>query len=46
MNYVHTGENRPIKVYHTIDMRYIHEDFFAKVARFARDVQPLAKFDE
>ena len=31
---------------HTIDIRYIQEDFFAKVARFARDVQPLAKFDE
>ena len=46
MNYVHTGKNRPIKVYHTIDIRYIQEDFFAKLARFARDVQPLAKFDE
>ncbi|TCR67666.1 nucleoside hydrolase [Bosea sp. BK604] len=46
MNYVHTGKNRPIKVYQTIDIRYIQEDFFAKIARFARGVQPLAKFDD
>lgn len=44
MNYVHTGANRPIKVYHTIDIRYILEDFFAKLARFHRGDQELANF--
>ncbi len=36
MNYVHTGRNRPIRVYEGIDARFILEDFFAKLARFAR----------
>jgi len=36
MNYVHTGRNRPIRVYHGIDQRFILEDFFAKLARFTR----------
>ena len=36
MNYVHTGRHRPIKVYESIDSRFIHEDFFAKLAMFAR----------
>ncbi|WGF87526.1 nucleoside hydrolase [Marinivivus vitaminiproducens] len=44
MNYVHTGTNRPIRVYETIDIRYIQEDFFAKIARFARGEQPFATF--
>ena len=44
MNYVHTGRNRPIKVYDTIDVRYILEDFYAKLARFDRGVQDLANF--
>lgn len=44
MNYVHTGKNRPIKVYDTIDVRYILEDFYAKLARFDRGVQDLANF--
>lgn len=44
MNYVHTGKNRPIKVYDTIDVRYILEDFYAKLARFARGEQELANF--
>lgn len=36
MHYRHTGRNRPIRVYETIDARFIHEDFFAKLAQFAR----------
>lgn len=34
--YRHTGQNRPIKVYQNIDSRFIHEDFFAKLAMFAK----------
>jgi len=44
MNYVHTGKHRPIKVYDSIDVRYILEDFFHKLARFARGQQELANF--
>jgi purine nucleosidase len=44
MNYVHTGANRPIKVYHSIDVRYILEDFYAKLNRFTRGEQQLANF--
>jgi purine nucleosidase len=36
MHYRHTGRNRPIRVYETIDARFILEEFFAKLARFAR----------
>jgi hypothetical protein len=36
MNYVHTGKDRPIKVYTSVDTRFILEDFFAKLAIFAR----------
>jgi hypothetical protein len=36
MNYVHTGRNRPVRVYESVDQRFIHEDFFAKLARFHR----------
>lgn len=36
MHYRHTGRNRPIRVYNSIDARFIHEDFFAKLAQFAR----------
>ena len=36
MHYRHTGEFRPIRVYDTIDPRFIHEDFFAKLAQWAR----------
>ncbi len=45
MNYEHTGRNGSVKVYTDIDQRFIHEDFFAKLARFHRGVQELAKFD-
>lgn len=37
MYYRHTGKNRPIRVYETIDARFIHEDFFAKLATWARN---------
>ena len=36
MHYRHTGGNRPIRVYSDIDARFIHEDFFAKLAIFVR----------
>jgi purine nucleosidase len=36
MHYRHTGRNRPIRVYDTFDARFLMEDFFAKLARFAR----------
>jgi purine nucleosidase len=36
MNYVHTGRNRPIRVYRAVDQRFILEDFFAKLARWHR----------
>jgi purine nucleosidase len=44
MNYVHTGRNRPVKLYRSVDQRFILEDMFAKLARFARGVQDLATF--
>ena len=34
MTYVHTGLNRPIRVYKTIDSRLILEDMFAKIELF------------
>ena len=36
MGYRHVGRHRPIRVYETADARFILEDFFAKLARFAR----------
>jgi purine nucleosidase len=36
MFYHHTGQNRPIRVYETIDSRFILEDMFAKLAQFER----------
>jgi inosine-uridine nucleoside N-ribohydrolase len=45
MNYVHTGCNRPVRVYENVDQRFIQEDFFAKLARFARGVKEFARFD-
>jgi len=44
MNYVHIGRNRPIKLYHNVDQRFILEDMFAKLARFARGEQEFATF--
>ncbi|TVR70004.1 MAG: nucleoside hydrolase [Sphaerobacteraceae bacterium] len=41
MFYVHTLRNRPIRVYRNIDNRFILEDLFAKLARFARNGKPL-----
>lgn len=37
MHYSHTGQFRPIRVYDTIDARFIHEDFFAKLAQWSRN---------
>ena len=37
MFYVHTGRNRPIRVYRSVDSRFILEDFYAKLALFARN---------
>ncbi len=31
MNYIHNGKNRPIRVYETIDARFILEDLYAKL---------------
>lgn len=45
MNYEHTGRNGSVKVYTDIDQRYIHEDFFAKLARFSRGLKEFARFD-
>jgi hypothetical protein len=36
MTYIHTSTNRPIRVYESVDARFILEDFFAKLTRFAR----------
>ncbi|MFV2021226.1 nucleoside hydrolase [Micromonospora sp. LOL_023] len=36
-SYDFTTEYRPIRVYHNIDSRFLFEDFFAKLRRFARD---------
>jgi len=44
MQYTHPGLYRPIRVYEWIDIRFILEDFFAKIARFSRGVQDTAKF--
>lgn len=37
MHYIHTGKNRPIRVYKNIDSRFILEDFFAKLNQFAKE---------
>lgn len=37
MKYVHTGKNRPIKVYETMDNHFIMEDFYAKIEDFAKN---------
>ena len=36
MRYIHNRSHRPIRVYETIDSRFILEDFFAKIKDFAR----------
>ncbi len=36
LNYLHTGRNRPIRVYQAVDQRFILEDFFAKLAWWYR----------
>ena len=37
MNYVHNGQNRPIKVYKNIDARFILEDLYAKLKLAAQE---------
>ncbi|WP_166240943.1 nucleoside hydrolase [Paenibacillus turpanensis] len=36
MKYIHNGKHRPIRVYETMDARFIMEDFYAKLAQFHR----------
>lgn len=36
MHYVHTGQHRPIRVYESVNTRFVHEDLFAKLAQFSR----------
>ena len=36
MKYVHTGKNRPIKVYETMDNHFSMDDFYAKLEDFAK----------
>lgn len=36
MQYIHSGNNRPIRVYHDIDCRFIMEDLYAKLALYAQ----------
>lgn len=36
MHYLHPGQYRPIRVYENVNTRFIHEDFFAKLAQFIR----------
>lgn len=36
MSYTHNGDRRPIRVYESVDARFIHEDFFAKLRRHTR----------
>ncbi|MEM7025337.1 MAG: nucleoside hydrolase, partial [Pseudomonadota bacterium] len=43
MRYVRTN-HQPLRMYQNVDQRFILEDMFAKLARFARDQQPLASF--
>jgi hypothetical protein len=44
MTYLHTGRNRPVKLYKNVDQRFILEALFAKLARFARGIRELATF--
>jgi inosine-uridine nucleoside N-ribohydrolase len=44
MTYLHTGRNHPVKLYKNVDQRFILEDLFAKLARFARGVREFATF--
>ncbi len=41
MAYIHTGRNRPIRVYNSIDNRLILEDLFAKLALFIKNNNSL-----
>ena len=37
MQYIHGQNNRPIRVYRRVDSRFILEDMFAKIKKFARE---------
>jgi inosine-uridine nucleoside N-ribohydrolase len=37
MNYIHTGKNRPIRVYENLDSHFILGDFYAKLAHFNKN---------
>ncbi len=37
MHYIHNGLHRPIRVYESIDARFILEDFYAKIKDFSRE---------
>ena len=39
MNYIHNNKNRPIRVYETMNSRFILEDFYAKLSQFNKGVQ-------
>lgn len=39
MKYIHTGKNRPIRVYENIDSRFIMEDFYAKLDLFFKKME-------
>lgn len=41
MNYIHTGDNRKIRVYQTMDARFILEDFYSKLGQFHRQTRKL-----
>ncbi|MBB6732315.1 nucleoside hydrolase [Cohnella zeiphila] len=43
MHYIHTGRYRPIRVYDTVDARFVLEDFFAKLARFHRGLHAYSR---
>lgn len=43
MSYVHTGLNRPIRVYKSIDSRLILDDMYAKLALFAKKCEEKGK---
>jgi purine nucleosidase len=44
MNYLHEGKRGSVRLYRNVDQRYIQEDFFAKLNRFARGIREFAKF--
>ena len=35
MQYIHTGRNRPVRVYNRVDSRFILDDFYVKLKMFS-----------